>query len=240
MLRIAICDDMPEALSQIKDMILHWNSGPEQLIVHTFQDADALLSAHAASSFDIIFLDVIMPLLNGIEAARELRQLDRNVKIVFLTTSSEYAMESYTVKANNYLLKPVISEVLHRCLDELHEEILAQEKHITIRGTNAVHRIPIGKIEYIEAQNKQVLFVLTDGTTFQAAQPLYSLEDKLLVTDGFFKCHRSYIVNLYQIATFTLKEIHMNSGHTIPISRSYHKEFESVYFAAMFGKAGDL
>lgn len=60
MLSIALCDDMSDVLLQMKDMILHWNSGPEQLIVHTFQDADAFLSAHTASSFDIIFLDVIM------------------------------------------------------------------------------------------------------------------------------------------------------------------------------------
>ena len=73
--------------------------------------------------FDIILLDVVMPLLNGIEAANELREKDKNVKIVFLTSSPEFAVASYTVKASNYLLKPVEPAKLFACLDELIIEI---------------------------------------------------------------------------------------------------------------------
>lgn len=240
MLRIAVCDDMPDVLSQMKDVIQNWENGSTHVLVETFQDADTLLSAHNTAAFDIILLDVIMPFLNGLEAARELRRFDRNVKIVFLTTSPEFAVDSYVVKANNYLLKPVTATTLCQCLDEIYTEILEQKKYITIKGIYAVHRISVGKIVYIEAQNKQVLFVLSDGTSFQATQPLYSFEDKLLLSDGFYRCHRSYIVNIYHISKYTQKEITMCSGSIIPISRNYQKNFESVYFAAMFGRAGDL
>lgn len=239
MLRIAICDDMPEFLRETSDLICRWRNRPEFFTVETFSDADALIAAHAGKPFDILFLDVVMPLLSGIEAAREIRQTDRSVKIVFLTSSAEFAVESYTVKADNYLLKPVSPEALFRCLDELQADILENSRCIIAKGPTSVHRVPFRDIEYIEAQNKQVLFFLANGGSVSSTEPLYSLENKLLFSDGFFKCHRSYIVNFQRIETYTPKEIRMRSGCRIPISRGCQKEFESVYFSYLFGKAGD-
>ena len=218
---------------------MHWDSGPRDTCVEIFEDADSLLQAHAEMPFDIILLDVVMPLLGGIEAAREIRQFDKNVKIVFLTTSPDFAVDSYTVKANNYLLKPVVPEVLFRCLDELYEQIRQQEQCIAIRSGTAVHRVRVQDIEYVEAQNKQVLFSLTEGRSIQSLEPLYAWEDKLLLAGDFYKCHRSYMVNMYHIETYTMKEIKMRSGCRIPISRSCHKDFETAYFALLFGKEGD-
>ncbi len=239
MLRIAICDDMPEFLQKTSDLICQWQNRPEFFSLETFSDGDSLIAVHAGKPFDIIFLDVVMPLLNGIETAREIRQTDRSVKIVFLTSSAEFAVESYTVKADNYLLKPVSPEALYRCLDELNEDIPDNSRFLIARGPTSVHRVPFRDIEYVEAQNKQALISLVGGTNVRTTEPLYSLESKLLFSDGFFKCHRSYIVNLQRIETYTPKEIRMRSGFRIPIARGSQKEFESIYFEFLFGKAGD-
>lgn len=209
------------------------------MCVETFEDADSLLTAHNSKPFDIILLDVIMPLLNGIEAAREIRQHDKSVKIVFLTTSPEFAVDSYTVKANNYLLKPVDPEKLYACLQELVEEMQKDPKTIVIKSAKALHHVDVKNIEYLEAQNKHVLFALSDGTTITSIEPLYSYEDQLPLADGFFKCSRSYIVNIHRIDTYTTKEIQMQSGYRISISRNCHKEFEAAYFEVLFGKDGD-
>lgn len=240
MLRIAICDDMVDFAEKAAQCIENWPHRPAGLVVLRFSDADALISAHSHSPFDIILLDVVMPLLGGIEAAREIRQQDRNVKIVFLTSSPEFAVDSYSVKASQYLLKPLDAKALYRCLDELAEEIQQSARRILIKERHAVHRIALQDIEFIEADNKCIHFSLTDGTTLTSTEPLYQYESKLLLSDGFFKCSRSYIVNLYRINSFTAKEIRMQSGYRIPISRSFQKEFESAYFTALFGKAGEL
>lgn len=235
MLRIAICDDMPEFLRQTRRIIEHWDDKPDNLYIETFEDADSLLTSHHNKPFDIILLDIVMPLLNGLDAAKEIRQTDTNVKIVFLTHSSEYAVDSYTVKAHNYLLKPINTKALFQCLSELYEEIAQQAKFLTIRSTTAVHRIMLQDIEVIEAHQKHTLLSLSNGSVIEAVEPLYFFEEKLLGDVEFYKCHRSYIVNLYRIKTYTQNELLMHCGYRIPISRSAHKNFEAAYFSLLFG-----
>lgn len=238
-MRIAICDDILLFRQQAMEFLTQWESKPEDLQVEAFEDADSLLCAHNCRPFDIILLDVVMPLLSGIEAARELRQQDKAVKIVFLTSSADFAVDSYTVKANNYLLKPIQPQVLWDCLDELVQEIRQNARAINIKCAKTVRRVEIQSIEYIEAQNKHVVFSLADGQTIQSIEPLYTYENLLLLSDGFFKCSRSYIVNIHRIQSYTTKELKTCSGCRIPISRSCQKEFEAAYFEVLFGKAGD-
>lgn len=240
MLKIAICDDTHSFLLNTQEIISQWPNRPDGMSVFPFDDADVLIEAHKADPFDIILLDVVMPLLNGIEAAAEIRRQDRSTKIVFLSVSPEFAVDSYTVKADNYLLKPVNKQQLFTCLDELYAELLKSAKSIAVKSASAVHRVKLQDIEYLESQGKLVFFCLSNGLTFHGVEPLYAYEHNLLLEDGFFKCHRSYLVNLHKIKTYTPKEITTNSGRRIPISRGCHKEFESVYFATLFGKAGDL
>lgn len=239
MLRIAVCDDNSVFIKQITYMIDHWEHKPENTVCETFKNGDELIDMHRTAPFDIIFLDVVMPMLNGIETAREIRQKDKNVKIVFLTSSSEFAVESYTVKANNYLLKPISEKKLFDCLDELIEELNKNLRTITVKSIHAVQKLAIDDIVYIEAQNKHIVFTMLDGTKIETMEALHIWEEKLTLDYGFFKCHRSYIVNINHIDTYTSKEIKMHSGDIIPIARSYQKSFDSAYFAVLFGKVGE-
>ena len=240
MIRIAICDDSYAFLQQTKFMIQHWESPvAKEIVTESFEDGDALLAAHTKNPFDIILLDIVMPLLNGIDAAKELREKDRNAKIVFLTSSPEYAVESYNVKASNYLLKPVNPESLFSCLDELISDIQSIAKSIPVKSTDATYRVALSDIEHVEAQLKHVMFYLKSNRTIESPEPLYSYEDMLTLDDGFYKCHRSYIVNIHQISNYTHDEIIMRSGRRIPISRNNRKLFDAIYFRVVFGKVDD-
>ena len=240
MLRIAVCDDEVSFISQIRSILSTWQQNTSHFIVEFFNNGDALLKSHAQSPYDIVLLDVVMPMFNGIEVARELREHDTAVKIVFLTSSTEYAVDSYTVKANNYLLKPIDSIKLYQCLDELHNELLnSNQKSICIRCSNAIHKISLSDIEYVEAQNKHTLFTLKNKQFLDSIDSLHHHEDKLTLSNGFFKCHRSYIVNINHIDTYTTKEIRMRSGYRIPISRNCQTDFENAYFSYTFREAGE-
>jgi len=240
MIRIAICDDSQGFLQQTKFMLDHWDERPHAFTTELFSDGDSLLKSHAADPFDIILLDIIMPLINGIEIAREIREKDKNVRIVFLTSSVEFAVESYSVKASNYLVKPLIPDSFFSCMSELMDDMSEKDSYISIRCSDGVHRVKSSSIEFVEAQNKNIIFTMNDGHTIRSNQPLYSYEESLTEKDGFFKCHRSYIINLFYIDTFNTKEVTMRSGCIVPISRKYHKEFEEAYFTAYFGKAGGI
>jgi len=238
-MRIAICDDDILFLKRIEQLIHDWGNKPASFNLQTFTDGDSLISMHRREPFDVILLDVIMPVLNGIGTAKEIRASDKSVKIIFLTSSSEFAVESYTVKADNYLLKPIQSETLYDTLNEIRTELLRKSHRITIKDLHAVYRIEVHNIEYIESQNKHIQFFLTDGRKLESTAPLYSYENDLLFEDGFFKCHRSYIVNIYHISSFTSKDIKMKSGTLIPVSRNVKKEFEEAYFSLLFNEAGE-
>lgn len=238
-MKIAVCDDQESCIRQVRELILSWTDRPADLVVHFFDNGDALLQAHAATGYDVILLDVVMPLLSGMDTARELRQSDKDVKIVFLTSSPEYAVDAFSVKASNYLLKPLDPARFCACLNELAQDLRAAGKSITVREAGAVHRVELSSIEYIEAQNKHTLFVLSDGRTLRSTEPLYTLERMLPLADGFFKCSRSFLVNLFLVDTYSVKEVKTHSGARIPLSRGIHREFESAYFSAIFGKAGE-
>ena len=238
MLRIAICDDVPEFAESVTKLL---NNYPEHKFdISVFSIGYSLVEAHSISPFDIIFLDVLMPMINGIDVATNIRKTDKLVKIVFLSSSSEFAIDSYSVKANGYLLKPVNKDKFYNLLDELCEELSTTPKNILIKCTHTVHKLPVSSIEYAEAQGKHVKISLSDGTSMLSDEPFYYFKSSLLPNDGFASCHRSYIVNITHISTYTVKEIILNSGVKIPISRSCHKEFESIYFETTFGKVDEI
>lgn len=235
MIRIAVCDDSPEFLQRAVNMVERWSeqSGTPAEI-YRFDNGDALLAKNAVIRMDIIFLDIIMPLQNGIDTAKELRQSDNAVKIIFLTSSPEFALDSYEVKARGYLLKPVTYEKVKEILDECSHSFDEEPKNIVLKTAFGYQKLYFHDIEYAEAQNKRVVFFLQTGKTVEAAQPLHSMEDRMTENDGFFKCHRSYLVYLPNVDHFSMTEIITKSGRSIPIARGYGKAFKEAYFAFVF------
>lgn len=235
MIRIAVCDDSPEFLQQAVNMVERWSeeSGvPAE--IYRFDNGDALLAKNAVTHMDIIFLDIIMPLQSGIDTAKELRQSDKAVKIIFLTSSPEFALDSYEVKAQDYLLKPVTYEKVKETLTECSHTFEEEPKNIVLKTAFGYQKLYFHDMEYAETQNKRVVFYLRTGKTVESAESLHSLEDRLCLNDGFFKCHRSYLVYLPNVDHFSMTEIITKSGRSIPIARGYGKAFKEAYFAFVF------
>lgn len=235
MIRIAVCDDNLEFLERESELIERWSEQSRIPVeIFRFDNGDALIAKNNSVRMDIIFLDIIMPLQNGIDTARELRQSDPVVKIIFLTSSPEYALESYDVKARGYLLKPVSYDKIREVLDDCCYIYNEEPKNIILKTPFGYQKVFFHDIEYAEAQNKKVNFYLQNGKTLQSVEPLYLLESRLTGDDGFFKCHRSYIVYLPNVDHFSPTEIVTKSGHKIPIARGYSKAFQEAYFSLMF------
>ena len=235
MLRVGLCDDDKGYMEELTDMVRQW-AKENKLKIELFScdNGDKLLAQSTASHMDIVILDIVMPLLNGMDTARELRAQDTAVKLIFLTSSPEFALESYEVKAQDYLLKPVSYDRLREALDACCQMLCAEPKNMVLKTSFGFQKLYFGDVEYAEAQIKRVVFHLRTGREVDTPEPLHSLEDKLVSEDGFFKCHRSYLVYLPNVDHFNSTEIIMRSGRCVPIARGYAKAFQEAYFAQMF------
>lgn len=240
MFKIAICDDEHLCIEVAKNSIKKWAEENDVTIeVYSFDNGDAFLDGHKQEDFDLVFLDIMMPLLNGMDLAHEIRKTDAAVKIVFLTSSPEFAVESYDVKASGYLLKPLaydrFSKVLNDCVALEDNE----PDNIVLKTISGYDKIYHHNIDHIEAQNKKVLFKCIDGEVIEALNTFSYFADQLANESGFFKCHRSYIAYIPNINHFDQHEIITKSGTHIPISRNLSKPFKDAYFAYMFRKECD-
>ena len=199
MLKIGICDDSKMFLICAEKLIRKWSDERRIPVkIYTFNNGDKLVAANTEERLDIIFLDIIMPLLNGMDAARELRQRDKSVKIIFLTSSPEFALESYEVKAQGYVLKPIVYDKLKELLDECVQSFAEEPKNMVIKTVTGYQKLYFHEIEYAEAQNKRVFFHLRSGNIIESAEPFHSFEERFSSQDGFFKCHRRiWILSTY-------------------------------------------
>jgi len=102
-----------------------------------------------------------------------------------------------------------------------------------------MRHVLLSEIEYIEAQNRYTMLYLNNGKSVRTPKPLYAFEDELTLENGFYKCHRSYIINLFRVDSYTSSEITMRSGNKIPLSRSYNTEFKETYFNLVFRKVDE-
>lgn len=237
MIKIFICDDDRSSLMQAEQLIHAWAEGSGQPVtVFTFDNGDSLLARHKKEQADIILLDIMMPLLNGMEAAREIRKMDSSVKIIFLTSSPEFAVESYDVKASGYLLKPIHHNKLHAVLSDCVKVPEKEPDHIVIKTLSGYQKIYLHSIECIEAQSRKVIFYLMEGSTAEALGTFSSYAQTLPLEKGFYKCHRSYMVNLPNIDHFNSTEIITRSRIRVPVARGLGKAFKEAYFAYMFRK----
>lgn len=235
MLRIAVCDDDALCIRKTTEYLHQYaETAEEPILVFPYDNADDLIDRYQSERVDIILMDIMMPLLSGMEAAAEIRKADSTVKIVFLTSSPEFAVESYDVKASGYLLKPIQPQKLFSVLQDCQKALQSDTRFITVKTAVGYRRLMLNAIECLEAQNKKVQITLTDGTRCESFAPFSHVSSLLLREDGFFQCHRSYIVSLEHIDHFSNNECQTRSGAVIPIARGTGKLFKEAYIQYMF------
>lgn len=234
-MKIAICDDEVAVSEVTKSLLQQWAIHQSiSLSVHCYENGDDLILAQKSECFDLIFLDVLMPLLNGIDTAKELRRQNQNVPIIFLTSSKEFAFDSYEVKALQYLLKPVSPNQLWSIMDDFMALIKNQKEIFVARTSDGFCKIALEDTNYLEAQNKSVLVFPRNGTSIEIRELFSRCEEVFSLEQGFFRCHRSYIINLNFVNQFTKNSVTMTDGVTLPISRNRSLAFKEAYFSYMF------
>ena len=237
MLKIAVCDDSRELLEKVeKDLHEYESVRNTPVTVHTYTNAVDLLDGLKKTDYDILILDIIMPGFTGMQAAHEIRKFNEEIKIIFLTSSKEFAIESYSVGAYYYLLKPVLKEKLFSVLDKVVSEITSKQESCVIYTHMGIVNIPFARIECLEVYNKHLVFHLSDGSTKETRGALTDYENVFLERKEFLKIHRSYILNMDYIHSIEAGEIATYSGKKFPVSRLLAKDIKERYMNYMFTK----
>lgn len=237
---IAVCDDEAAELNVLTDLLDRWSRERQKnLRYKSFQSATELLDTLQREPFTLYLMDVMMPGLNGMDATREIRRLDAAAGIIFLTASTEFAYQSYSVRAMNYILKPIDAEKLFPVLDRLALEEQRPQDGLTVKCGSTLVRLPYSQLAYVEINHKHLYFNLTDGSVHEVFGTLNSYEPLLLSRPEFLRAHRSYIINMLQIKELSPAGIRTFSGKTIPVSRALYSQIQKDYMNFIFTKTTD-
>lgn len=238
-MRIAICDDDSRELERIISIIdTYRRESSVQITYKAFQSATELISHVSNGNYSILLLDILMPGLTGMQAAHEIRDFDAGIKIVFLTSSPEFAVESYAVKAYDYVLKPVSKDKLFSILDSVIADEKTPLEGLTVKTQSGMSRILFSRLAFVEIMNKKLYFHLADGSVQEVTSSLVAFEEELLARPEFIKVHRSYIVNFWQVGEFGSRELITLAGKIVPISRLLYGKVRDAYMKHLFLEKG--
>lgn len=222
-MKIAICDDEEIFLNNTCRSL----GKLQEHSVKCYLSPTALLEdLRAGERFDVIFLDVVMEPMDGIETAREIRRTDRRVFLIFLTVALEYAPAGYEVEAFRYLLKPVAETELLRVLTDVRNALDASPHTILLESPECQILLRTEDLYYLEADDKESILCYM-GDTIRVRKCLRELERELSPT-RFFRVHRKYLVNLAHVREFDEKKLTLDCGRTLPLSRRRSAGFRSA------------
>ena len=217
-LRITICDDEPGQIEYLTSLVSSWSTkNGHTCVMDSFPSSEAFLFDYAENkSCDILLLDIEMGGMNGVDLAKTIRPTNDTVQIIFITGYPDFIAEGYEVSALHYLMKPVSEEKLHTVLDKAARNLAEHEKRLCITYDRKTDFVPLSQITYIEAR-KQYVEIHTDDEVYRMKSSLTEIEVRL--DEFFFKCQRSFIVNLRHVVRISPNLVVLKNASEVPISR---------------------
>lgn len=219
--KIAICDDSNADRQYVLNMVDRWAATAGHVVhTDTFISAENFLFHYAEESdYDILLLDIEMGAMDGVTMAKQLRQNNDTVQIVFITGYSDYISEGYEVAALHYLMKPVKEEKLCSVLDRAAERLSRNEKVLNFEIGGEMVRVPIHQLRYADVMGNYVTLYAKEEYTVKMT--LGELEKQL--DERFYRAGRSVIVNLTAITRVTKTEIKLSDGTAISLPRGAYE-----------------
>ena len=237
MIKIGFCDDDLSVLNELQMLLDRYRVERNHEISYTVFGSpfDLLAEIERGAHFNILILDILMPGENGIDTAAEIRNYDSDVKLIFLTSSAEFAVQSYSVGAFFYQLKPIWAESFYRLMDSV---LAACEKEqadsLILRCKSGITRIALKQLEYCEVIHRTLFFHLASGRVLESIGSLDKLCSQLESYGNFLRPHRSYLINLEYVKNLSAHAITMSCLTEIPIPRGKHNEIKNAFLEYAF------
>ncbi len=224
-MRIAICEDEEVMAKKIWNYFFGRNDVEAKYYLNPL---DFLQQCKDGEKFDVLLCDICMKPMDGIRLCKEVRELDSEIYIVFITNYLEYAPQGYEVGAFRYLLKPVTESAVERVLREIREDI-AKTSKILIKTAEGSIILNEQDILYIEIRDKEAYIYYNNEDVVILAKSLGEIEE-YLKGDSFYRIHRKYLVNLDRVREFDQYRLTLDNGKSLPISKRRAAEFKKVLY----------
>ncbi|MDO5336228.1 MAG: LytTR family DNA-binding domain-containing protein [Eubacteriales bacterium] len=221
MYTIAVCDDEKAVTERVKKLILEWN--PQIQVACCLSGEELLENYHPCAA---VFLDIDMKGVNGIEAGRQLRLIDRETKIVYLTAYRDYVAGAFEVHAFQYLLKPVNKKKLWNVLEEIFRYLSKPEKKTVLdfRTVNGLVCLDTEEIYYFEYISRRVRIV-TDKEEYYMVDRISDVLERMKEF-GFSMPHQSFVVNMAHVKNIRNQQIYLDNGEELPLSQKKQRAWK--------------
>ncbi|MDS1008680.1 LytR/AlgR family response regulator transcription factor [Clostridium sporogenes] len=237
MIKIAVCDDeILQRLDIIKKIksVLENNYCDYHYDIEEFSSGEQLIFSDIY--FDIVFLDIKMDKFSGIDIAKHMRENNNDTKIVFITAFEEYVFEAFDVAAFHYLMKPVDEKKIFKIMDRILKMFSYKENNqqciIVKKGKNTI-KVLLDNIHFFEVQNR-IINIHTQREVIQYYDKIKNIEEEV-PRNSFFRCHRSYIVNLKYVMKFDKTEIVLDNNTKIMLAKGKYDEFSKTFLKYIKG-----
>lgn len=234
-MNIAICDDDQQSCGMLKIMLNEYSSRKEltDINISVFNDGNDLLDAvQENQGFDICILDIVMPTVSGIDLGVKLRDSGYNGVIIYLTASKDYALDSYKVKAFNYILKPIIPEDLYATLDDALKALVNKtDRNIIVKTKEGNVRVSTNNILYVELCKRILIYHLTNGSSIESIYirvPFSEATKDLLEDKHFIQCGAGNVINISKVTMVSNEEITFKDNVKVFFSKKICSEIRSL------------
>lgn len=226
-MRIAICDDCKTDVLTLRKLVLSHPKINEKQVCLFISSEKLMHCLNNKEVFDIIFLDVDMPEINGIELGMRIREISPDTFIVFATNYSQYAIEAYDCEAFHYLLKPLVPQKVKKVLNSLINSYQKNHAEYSFKTKSGYMNIPLGNLYYVECCKKHLIFHMRDKIMESPGK----LSDvyKFLIDYDFCQVHQGYVVNMRKIINMDKLNIYLDNDETVPISQRKKAEVFARY-----------
>ena len=218
-MNIAICEDDAvdmDSIRKILDGYMEQNGYAGE--ISAFESGEELLASFSCGLYDVVFLDIYMDGINGIETAKRIRDIDLGCVIVFITTSPDHSLESYSVRGAAYVVKPIRKEDMQKALLQCREVFMRNARYVSIRSDRMDIKLPLVKIYYVESYGKNAIFHTTDGE--YTTRLTLDETERQLGGRPFYRCHQSYIINTNFISKISGNDVLMKNGDAAPMRKN--------------------
>lgn len=233
-MNIAVCDDLPEYREKLKELLTPYIASNNLDIAEFSRGEDLLVSCEEGKSWDIVFLDIEMDGLSGIETGKRLRKLQRDIIIIFVTSHISYVSDAFRQDAFQFLLKPVRDADFRKDFERALRVWKNRRRRYLIKWRNTSNMLEYRSILYLEAYHRHV-FVHTSDEDYECVGKLQEEYAKLRPF-GFAQCHQGFIVNMSRVVSITKSSVKLDNGTEVPVSRRHYTNLMSDFNLYMAGK----